>query len=245
MYLALFLGTLGCVSKSNSFVSDHIQPKVETVKTAPLHSELQNQLATWAGNGKPETIDAQRDKPIERLSDWIKQRARAKLPVNIIFVCTHNSRRSHMSELWAKAAAEYLGIENVKTFSGGTESTAFNPRSVRALRTHGFVIEETTEKLSEQNMVYNTSIGEGHVKKRSFSKKYSHEENPKTEFAAVMVCAQADEQCPYVEGADIRISLPFIDPKLSDGSPQEEATYLDKSQEIGREMLWLMQQVVK
>lgn len=199
-------------------------------------SPLKTTIAKWASEGRPETLTEDRERSIADLADWILENESAPM----IFVCTHNSRRSHMSQLWAKAAAVHFGLSQVETYSGGTEATAFNPRAVTALRTHGFRIDETGEVLGEKNVVYTTDVGEEQPI-RSFSKTYGDDFNPQEGFAAIMTCSAADAACPYVPGADIRISLPFIDPKLSDGTAEETATYLAKSEEIGREMVWLMQ----
>ena len=60
-----------------------------------------------------------------------------------------------------------------------------------------------------------------------------------------MVCSSADASCPFVEGAAVRVSLPYLDPKVSDGTPEEAATYRAKSEEIGRELVWLMRTVAE
>ena len=125
-----------------------------------LYSEIQKHLANWNTEGKPDSITDERAQAFRDLADWIVEQRDAGKPIQLMFVCTHNSRRSHISQLWAQASAAYLNVDNVQTFSGGTEATAFNPRSVRALRSHGFVIEDT-ESGTESNPVYRTQIGEG------------------------------------------------------------------------------------
>ena len=67
-------------------------------------------------------------------------------PVNLLFVCTHNSRRSQFSQLWAATAVNYFGIEDIRCYSCGTEATACNPRTVESLRRSGVRI--TTQQLS-------------------------------------------------------------------------------------------------
>lgn len=227
-----------------------IRPQLRPTEQSPVlitqpESSLERldvTLGQWLKDGKPATIDSDRDARLRDLAAWIKERGDAGLSADLVFVCTHNSRRSHMSQLWAQAAAHHLHLDHVQTYSGGTESTAFNPRAVRALRTHGFVIEESGTVLGERNVVYQTTYGAS-VSIKSFSKRYDHQENPSSEFAAVMVCSSADRSCPVVLGAETRIAIPYVDPKLSDGTPDEGATYLAKSEEIGREILWMMQQV--
>ena len=207
-----------------------------------LHRDVSTAIRTWSTEGRPATLDPERAESLAPLIDWLAGQQSKGEPAPLVFVCTHNSRRSQMGQAWARAAALELGLKQVTTWSGGTEATAFNPRAVAALRSHGFVIEETGERKGDANVVYTLGYGPG-VADTAFSKVYSHDFNPKSGFAAVMVCSSADASCPFVEGADLRISLPYLDPKVSDGTPQEAATYRAKSEEIGREMVWLMQSV--
>lgn len=215
--------------------------------TMTVNAALDGHLDAWTADGKPATIDEVREGSYAALADWIAERRAKGEPAHLLFVCTHNSRRSHMGQLWAAAAAAHAGLDHVQTWSGGTEATAFNPRSVRALSTHGFQIEDTGERAptGKNNVIYRTSLGQGVPEITGFSKVYSHAANPSSGFAAIMVCTSADAACPYVDGADLRVSVPFVDPKVSDGTPEEEATYLAKSEEIGRELAWLMAQVPK
>jgi arsenate reductase len=53
-----------------------------------------------------------------------------------------------------------------------------------------------------------------------------------------MTCTHADENCPLVAGADVRISLPYDDPKAFDNTPLEAAKYTERVHEIGREILY-------
>ncbi|MFK7930683.1 MAG: protein-tyrosine-phosphatase [Myxococcota bacterium] len=207
--------------------------------TPGLNTALIAHVGEWLAAGKPATVNAEREASLRLTANWIREQRGKSAPANLTFVCTHNSRRSHIAQLWALAAARHLGLDHVQTYSGGTEATAFNPRAVAALRTHGFEITEAGEVLGERNVVYTTQLGPD-ASLRSFSKTYGDASNPSQGFAAVMVCSEADAACPIVEGADLRVGLPFIDPKLSDGTPEEAATYLAKSEEIGREIVWMM-----
>ena len=234
MWFSIFLA---CSAKQVA-IQPIEQEATKTVNEPVLYAQLQQKLNEWSSQGKPDTITPEREQVMSDLASWIREKQQKNEPAELIFVCTHNSRRSHMSQLWAQAAAEYLNLPNVQTYSGGTEATAFNPRSVRALTAHGFVITDTKERT--ENPIYETKWGEKSSSTRSFSKKFGHESNPKEHFAAVMVCSDADTKCPFVPGAQTRVALPYIDPKKSDNTPQESGTYLAKSEEIGREMLWMM-----
>lgn len=154
------------------------------------------------------------------------------------FICTHNSRRSHLGQIWGAAACDYHGIDRIASFSGGTEATAMNPRIVAALKRVGLQVDGA----SGENPRYAVrwSDGEGVT---CWSKTYFDNANPSRDFCAVMTCTDADQGCPVVLGAAARISLPFIDPKVSDESPSEALTYDARCRQIAREMLYAFGQV--
>ena len=204
----------------------------------PLLDPLKKQLEAWSD----EAPSPDRQAALAPLISWIRRRASESMAADIIFVCTHNSRRSHISQLWAQAAAHHAGLSHVVTWSGGTEATAFNPRAVRAMRGVGFMLTDTGERRSSDNVLYKASYGEGHTAQRLFSKVYSDPSNPQAGFAAVMVCDSADAACPVVSGADQRTRLPFVDPKRSDGTDEEAEIYTQSCLEIGLTMAWLMRQ---
>ena len=156
------------------------------------------------------------------------------------FICTHNSRRSHMSQLWAQAAAHFYGIDNVVCLSGGTEATAFNPRAVKAMQDIGFIVIKTKEG---DNPVYEVRLAEGAAPVVTFSKKYDDPFNQSTNFVAIMTCSHADTNCPIVVGASKRIALTFNDPKDFDGTPLESTKYAERVREIGREILYAFSEV--
>lgn len=185
-----------------------------------------------------ESIPDSRKIVLNKLSDYIKNNNNEK--TNLTFICTHNSRRSHMSQLWAQVAAYYYNINNIYCYSGGTEATAFNERSVRALQKAGFTIEKTNKS---ENPLYHVTFYEGMEPIHAFSKKYEHEVNPQENFAAIMTCSQADEACPIVFGASERISITYEDPKVADNTPEEEAKYDERCEQIAREMLYVFSQV--
>jgi len=204
-----------------------------------LHVAISERVVAWSEQGRPPTITDERATDFAPLAAWIAAKKAKGEPAHLVFVCTHNSRRSQMGQAWAQAAALQLGLTHVHTWSGGTEATAFNPRAVRALRAHGFVVDDTGNTRGEGNVEYRLGYGPRTVH-TAFSKVYSDPFNPETGFAAIMVCSSADAACPYVEGAELRVAVPYLDPKASDGSPDEAATYLARSEEIGREWTWLM-----
>lgn len=182
------------------------------------------------------SIPDERKEQLEELALYVKTKNTSEEPSNLIFICTHNSRRSHMSQLWAQTAAHYYGIENVYSFSGGTEATAFNPRSVKALRKAGFSIEQTD---STSNPVYLVTYADGVEPVKGFSKKYDDEFNPQEDFVAVMTCSHADEACPLVYGSTLRVAIPYEDSKVADNTPEEEAKYDERCRQIATEMFYI------
>jgi arsenate reductase (thioredoxin) len=185
-------------------------------------------------------ISEERQESLRELADYISQKLKNQSLTKITIICTHNSRRSHLGQVWLQTAAFYYGIPNIETYSGGTEATAFNPRAVKALENIGFLIEE---EANGSNPIYWVRADNQGFKQKMFSKKYDDAFNPQKEFCAVMVCTDADEACPIVKGAEKRISLPYEDPKKFDETELETAKYAERCREIARDMFWVMAQV--
>jgi len=186
-------------------------------------------------------IPAERKVTLRQIARYIESRIKAADLANLIFICTHNSRRSHMSQIWAQAAATFHQIPDVRCYSGGTEATAFHPNAVRAMRKAGFAI---TKRDDGSNPVYEVRYAENIEPHPIFSKKYDDAVNPHADFAAVMTCAHADQNCPVVFGAALRMAIPYDDPKEADGTPQEELTYDERCRQIAIEMSYLFSSVI-
>jgi hypothetical protein len=184
-------------------------------------------------------IPQDRKERLQQLTTYIQTKVNEKKPVALTFICTHNSRRSHLSQLWGQVAAYYYGLPNVHTYSGGTEATAFNSRAVQVIRQVGFVVEKTGEMT---NPVYEVQYAPQEPSIKAFSKVFDQGGNPASHFGAVMTCTHADDNCPFIPGAT-RISLPYDDPKASDDTPEEAATYAGRTRQIARELLYAFSQV--
>jgi arsenate reductase len=185
-------------------------------------------------------IPEERKAIIQQLTEFVAKKSNEGEKILLNFICTHNSRRSHISQVWAQTAAYYYAVKNVETFSGGTEATAFNLRAVAAMKEAGFEIATTKDGA---NPVYEVKYASEATPLTIFSKRYDDSFNPKKDFAAVMTCSHADENCPVVIGASTRIALTYNDPKDFDGTPQEAAKYAERVREIGREILYAFSQV--
>ena len=145
-----------------------------------------------------------------------------------------------MSQIWAQTAAEYFNIPKINCFSGGTEATAFNPRSVRAIKNAGFNIIKENES---DNPVYLVQFSETKAPLQCFSKVYNDDFNPQKDFAAIMTCSHADENCPVVFGAEKRFPIKYEDPKEFDGTNLEETKYSERFDQIGIEMIFVFREV--
>ncbi len=188
-------------------------------------------------------ISPERKELLAKLTQYIQVHQGDGKPIELTFICTHNSRRSHLSQLWAQTAAHYYNIANIKTYSGGTEATAFNPRAVKAVEKAGFEVALDTDPSRSDNPVYLVKFSSEAQPMLAFSKVYDQQGNPTTGFGAVMTCTHADENCPFIPGAT-RISLPFDDPKAFDGTAQEEAKYDERTRQIGREIFYAFSRIV-
>ena len=186
-----------------------------------------------------ESIPEIRKDALARLAMYIGKEKSEGRPARLLFVCTHNSRRSLMGQVWAAASAAYFGVQDVETYSAGIIATAFNPRATAALKRAGFDIDEPRSRNPHYKVAYSPDLP--HLE--CFSKVLEDESNPVRDFAAVMTCSDADERCPYIPGASERISLPYNDPKEADGTDEETDRYDERVREIGAEMLFAMSRV--
>ncbi len=187
-----------------------------------------------------QTITDERKSVLQPLIDYLQQKNDKKETILLNFICTHNSRRSHLAQVWAQAAAHFYGIKNVESYSGGTAVTAVSPQVIKTIENQGFA----TEKLSDgNNPLYAIKYAATAMPMVGFSKKYDHFFNPKAEFAAIMTCSQADGGCPFIDGAEKRVPITFEDPKVADGTPEQAKVYAERSVQIASEMFYVFSQI--
>lgn len=186
-----------------------------------------------------ETISDDRKQELEALAAYIRKKVQSGDPVMLNFICTHNSRRSHLSQIWAATAAALYGIYLIKSYSGGTEATAFNPRAVAALERAGFYVQNP----GGTNPRYKISYSPDAPAMDCFSKRYDDPDNPQDDFVAVMTCSEADKDCPFIQGTALRAPIRYKDPKEADDTPQEQERYDERCRQIATEMFYLMSKV--
>lgn len=201
-----------------------------------LFTEIQNTASSFDFN----QISEERKTILQPLVDYIQNKTDSKLPIRLNLICTHNSRRSHLSQVWAQAAAAHYDIQNVCSYSGGTEATALFPMVAETLQRNGFIVKTLSKS---QNPLYSIKFSANELPVIGFSKTYDDDFNPESEFAAIMTCSQADGGCPFIAGAEKRIPITFEDPKVSDGTPQQKEVYLERSLQIATEMFYVFSQI--
>ena len=180
-------------------------------------------------------IPADRKLVLDRLTSYIQGNLNAGIESLLMFICTHNSRRSHFGQILCALAADFYQVTGIQTFSAGTEVTAFHPNAIVALRSIGMEIQTADSTSNPHYLVSWSSTDSLHA----YSKLIDDEGNPKEHFVAIMTCTHAEQNCPFVVGADFRIGLSFDDPKAFDGTAQESEMYLARVHQIARELFYV------
>tara|TARA_R110002124_G_scaffold97475_4_gene242449 strand:+ start:75 stop:737 length:663 start_codon:yes stop_codon:yes gene_type:complete len=209
-------------------------------KMTTAQSTLFSQIEKLIKELNPQSISDERKAILQPLADFIQSKASNHQEIRINFICTHNSRRSHLSQVWAQTMANYFNIKNVFCYSGGTEATALFPMVAKTLQNSGFQIKMISEG---NNPVYSIKYADNAHPIIGFSKKLDDDFNPKSEFAAIMTCDSANEACPFVPGAEKRIPITFEDPKVFDNTPQQAEKYKERSLQIATEMKYIFSKI--
>jgi arsenate reductase len=186
--------------------------------------------------GLPAGLSEERRKVLQPLIDHIASKKRKGETVRLNFICTHNSRRSLLAQVWAQTMAFHFKIDGVFCYSGGTETTALFPKVADTLAEHGFNVLQLCKT---ENPVYAVKYSMAEAPVICFSKKYDDMFNPGSHFVAIMTCSSADHGCPFVSGAEARFSVKYEDPKLFDDTDQQALKYSQRSLEIANEMWWV------
>lgn len=201
-----------------------------------MYLNLINVIATFSS----QSISDERKVVLLPLVNYIQEKVNAGESIRLHFICTHNSRRSHLSQIWAQTMAYHVGLKNVSCYSGGTEATAIFIKVLETLTSQGFQVLRLS---GNENPVVAVKFAANENPILCFSKTYDHPFNPSTQFGAVMTCSNADEGCPIVVGAEARFPIKYDDPKAYDGTPLQTEKYAERSLDIAREMWWVFSQI--
>lgn len=194
-------------------------------------------IEQYVGQLSPENIPTERIATLQPLIDFIRNKKAAQQPVQLNFICTHNSRRSIFSQVWAQAMAHRFAVLHVSCYSGGTEATRIAPWIIETLQQVGFTI--TTDAPDSSNPLHHIAFAEEAAPVQGFSKKYNDPFNPARDFAAIMTCSEADAGCPIVHGAALRIPITYADPKVYDATPEAAVRYAERCLQIATEMHYI------
>src|SRR5690554_5903260 len=201
-----------------------------------VFTEIENTIKSI----RVESISEERKTTLNTLVEYVQNQVNYNEEIRINVICTHNSRRSHFSQIWAQTLAAHFTIKNLFCYSGGTESTALFPMVAETLQNSGFQIRSISEG---NNPVYSIKYADNAHPIIGFSKRWNDEFNPKSEFAAIMTCDSANEACPFVPGAETRIPITFEDPKTFDDTPQQSEKYRERSLQIATELFYVFSQI--
>jgi arsenate reductase len=78
-----------------------------------MFQEILKKITTFSA----ENISAERKEILQTLVDYIHSKRETNQTIRLNFICTHNSRRSHLSQIWAQTMAYQDGIKNVYCFN--------------------------------------------------------------------------------------------------------------------------------
>ncbi|UMB54965.1 hypothetical protein MKD41_05695 [Lutibacter sp. A64] len=188
------------------------------------------------------SIDTARIDLLTNIAQYIANEFKKNKPIHLNFICTHNSRKSQLCQVWAKYAIDYFKLKNIDSFSGGTAVTAFYRNTVKTLQEVGFKFE--ISEFSHQNPVYLISYKNCTNPIIGFSKFFDDEINKKP-FIAITTCSNAKENCPFISEAIERFHLPFNDPKTFDNSLYKAEKYLETNQQIAGEIHFIFDLIKK
>lgn len=179
-------------------------------------------------------ISDERKTILKGISEYVKMKLKQNKTPQLVYICIHNSRRSHFGQIAGHLAAKHYGVM-ATTFSGGTVATIFNINARKALENIGFEIVNPDQSENPKFEVYF-----GTEKPIiCFSKIYDDAVNPKDNFAALMTCGEAEENCPFIPNAEFKTSTTYTDPSESDGTGNELKIYSERFAQILRENLYL------
>ena len=187
-----------------------------------------------------DAVSEERKSTLNMLIDYVQDRVNRREAIKLNFICTHNSRRSHLSQIWAQTAAYFYSINNVFCYSGGTEATSLFPMVVETLKNTGFTVTSISEG---ENPIYTIKYSANEHPVIGFSKTFDSDFNPGSSYAAIMTCSQADKDCPFIPGAEKRIPITYEDPKAFDNTPQQAEKYMERSLQIANEMFYVFSKI--
>ena len=205
-----------------------------------MDSELFVKIDNIINNINIQSVLSSRRLLLNPFFEFIQKKINSKKEISLIFICTHNSRRSHLCQIWTQVIASHFKIDNINCYSGGTTPTRVSPNVLKNLQDCGFLIETESKNY---NPIYNIKFSSTQKSIKCFSKTYDHKPNPINKFTAIMNCTSADKQCPFISGAEARFPLPYGDPKIYDNTAFQQKQYMKTSIEIATEIYYVFSMI--
>lgn len=199
-------------------------------------------IASYLSDIKKELNSSEPDRHathIDSIAQWIADEQKAGRKPNLNFICTHNSRRSQFAQTWCVMVQAWLDLDVANAYSGGTEVTACNERTVAALKRAGL----SASSEGDTNPVYTITDPESGASIQLWSKTFDDQANPTDRFAAIMTCDHADDNCPFIPAAALRLPLTYTDPKFADDTGEEESAYDETCRMIATDMIRIFSRV--
>jgi arsenate reductase len=203
-----------------------------------LIAKIEQHIASY--KAKSTALSSDRQALLDSVAEQLQSALSDK--IQLTFICTHNSRRSQIAQVWAHTLAQFYGLTNISVYSGGTETTAFHPNAISALTELGFIVDTP---IAENNPHVELQYDEDQPPVVCFSKVYDDPFNPSSDFFAMMTCSDADHNCPVVAGARKRFSLTYDDPKIHDNKENAVHYYIETANLIGMELDYIFRKVIK
>tara|TARA_B110000908_G_scaffold172260_1_gene238643 strand:- start:4549 stop:5178 length:630 start_codon:yes stop_codon:yes gene_type:complete len=179
-------------------------------------------------------ISLERKAILDDIAQMICDEVKNNNDVELVYLCTHNSRRSHFAQVWGHVASVLFGFD-LKTYSGGTVATECHPNTIATLRNIGFRI--SSDNLAQENPLYKVYYNDKDYI-ACYSKANTDSTLPQADFIAIMTCSDSDDNCPFVPGAKKRFSTTYDDPKEFDGTDNALIQYETRSLQIAQEALY-------
>ena len=147
---------------------------------------------------------------------------------SIVFLCTHNSRRSQICEVWGKVFAE-IYRKKININSAGAFKTVVHSQVYESIVKCGLVVDN---------------------KKEIFFDKKKFKLNSKTidsltmkNFIAVMTCSNAEKSCPNDPRSIRNIKMFFNDPRIYDETDKMSREYLNTTIYIAEELNYIFKNI--
>jgi len=153
-------------------------------------------------------LEDYQEKRVKKISQELKSSINTYK--KIVFICTHNSRRSQLCEVWGSILSKRFNLD-LFFYSAGTKKTEVYTEVIKSLQRAGLEIDMEGKIKLMHNQI------ELHSK--------TLDEIKEDEFIAMMTCSDAEKNCPVDQRSKKNIILFYDDPKKYDRTIHESNEY--------------------